>query len=556
MSKSKLNNNIAFENFPNETKINKSSILQYNQNTFKTSRVKYSQIIKGIEVDDYVLNEIKKAKYQGRFDPGSLGNKNIFTDSRNNIDDSNIQKKKLAKNNTTSHLHPFEEGKNLLIAKSEVQYPLKFGKNNRVLNNVSNNINYNRRINKSFDYYQQISTPIRVKRNIKFNNNTKIINKEFRYNSPIDNISEIDKIYNNNLAKKTMINYYNDNSQKIQKTLQKIKYSFNSIDKVSDNPNNSKRSKNNDLSPKAFPNLYIINDQIKNRNNNLNKFYTINTNSLNNEKNNYYKHSYDINKVNIINDINDTENIDDNISPKINNGNEIENDKEETIDVKDEFKKIEIYRKKLLNLFFYHMNNFQIINFKNSFIQFISKLREIIKYKKYRFEEKTIKNIAEIKKKIKSNPYYYGYKKQYINILNEVKTEQNISDTDNIINYKKKYIETDVNKSDEKKKNNKLLIKKRYGIKNKKNIKIETDNLYLFKEVKKDGSIIDKKYIKKKVFQTITYNNKPDKKFNKRVFSISRNNFNDYSKVDKKINRSYDRNELINVVIILLRVII
>ena len=34
-------------------------------------------------VDDYMLNEIKKAKYQGCFDPGSIGNKNMFNDSYN-----------------------------------------------------------------------------------------------------------------------------------------------------------------------------------------------------------------------------------------------------------------------------------------------------------------------------------------------------------------------------------------------------------------------------------------------------------------------------------------
>lgn len=164
MSITDLNNNTTFDYIPSEIKVNRTTNFKNNLNYSTISRKKNSQIIYGTGVDDYVFNEIKKAKYQGCFDPGSLGNKNIFNDN-NNIKitntENNINKKINSRNGPkifdknkkySNHIHKHDEGKNLLIAKSEIQYPLKFDKYHYLLIN-KNNINNS---NDSVDNYLNI----------------------------------------------------------------------------------------------------------------------------------------------------------------------------------------------------------------------------------------------------------------------------------------------------------------------------------------------------------------------------------------------------------------
>ena len=79
MSITDLNNNTTFDYIPSEIKVNRTTNFKNNLNYSTISRKKNSQIIYGTGVDDYVFNEIKKAKYQGCFDPGSLGNKIFLT---------------------------------------------------------------------------------------------------------------------------------------------------------------------------------------------------------------------------------------------------------------------------------------------------------------------------------------------------------------------------------------------------------------------------------------------------------------------------------------------
>ena len=545
MSIPNMNKYLTFEYIPSESKINKSSILGYNPNTSKSSRTQIFQVVKDSDVDDYVFNEIKKAKYQGFFDPGSLGNKNIFVDKINRLDNLKFRKKKFIKNNTNFHLHKYDEGKHLLISKSEVQYPLNYGSSNNIINNKS--MNY-----KSTDYYE-ISTPIKAKKNFKNNKKIKaniLNNNNFSYNTPIYNKSELEQNQYNIKDKSSKLNdYYKDNSKRTKKTHKNIKYTINSIDKISDGGSISKNSKNNNLSPITFKNYIVINTHKNNKEKNQKKYYTINPSILNKEKNiNYIKDK----------DINETESNDDEISQEIINiDNDIENDNgnnENDIDSYDESNMIKKYKKKVISFLFDQMYKIHIRYFRNCFNLFISQIKYFIRNKKYHFEDKTIKNIAEIKKKIKTNSFYYGYKKQYYNILNDIKaeSEKNINKTEkNKNNQKEKYV-MDFHKLDEENNNNKLLIKKRYGIKNKKNIKIkiETENEYICKkEIKSNNisyNVSKKKYVKKNVFQKITHNNKIDKKPNQREFHSFRNNYNDINKEDKKIRKSYNRKELMN----------
>ena len=125
MNKPELNDNTTFDYIPSEINFNKSTNFRYNPNTF-AFKTRNPQIIDGSGVDDYVYNEIKKAKYQGCFDPGSLGNKNIFMDNQNNRNkvlfsepnsNNNLNKKtfeknlRYHKNKTTSHIHKYDDGK-------------------------------------------------------------------------------------------------------------------------------------------------------------------------------------------------------------------------------------------------------------------------------------------------------------------------------------------------------------------------------------------------------------------------------------------------------------
>ena len=127
---------------------NKEPTLKYS-NLLKTfsppqNNLRYSE--KGIS--NFYIQELKKAKYQGFFDPGSYAKKNIFIDNSILINDSQISQTKkdyLFKSPELSYKKLLIENgdKNLLISESESKYPL---------------ITYKRRINERpikspYDYY-------------------------------------------------------------------------------------------------------------------------------------------------------------------------------------------------------------------------------------------------------------------------------------------------------------------------------------------------------------------------------------------------------------------
>ena len=98
---------------------------KYNVNTMTLPKRTKSPLIYDAGIDNYFVNEIKKAKYQGAFDPTRPGNKNIFLDSNksNKYSENNIQKKVRKKN---IYYNRLGDGKNLLIIKSETQYPINY----------------------------------------------------------------------------------------------------------------------------------------------------------------------------------------------------------------------------------------------------------------------------------------------------------------------------------------------------------------------------------------------------------------------------------------------
>ena len=63
-----LNNSFEY----NQNKVNQNTI-ENNKYEFNTMKRQKSPVIYDIGMDNYVFNEIQKAKYQGVFDPTSFG---------------------------------------------------------------------------------------------------------------------------------------------------------------------------------------------------------------------------------------------------------------------------------------------------------------------------------------------------------------------------------------------------------------------------------------------------------------------------------------------------
>ena len=156
---------------------------------------------------------------------------------------------------------------------------------------------------------------------------------------------------------------------------------------------------------------------------------------------------------------------------------------------------------KIVSLFMVHLSNFYLLHFRDIFKTFISQLKKSLKNDEYHFENKTIKNIALIKKKIKSNPFYYGHNKQFQNLLKE-QNRKNPNST----NKNKTKINSNI-KIDIEKQAKINLIRKRYVLDNKKN---KDKNRQIMQNQKNNNKntgpkklkveIINKKYIKKKSF--------------------------------------------------------
>ena len=554
MSITDLNNNTTFDYVPSEIKVNRTTNFKNNLNYSTISRKKNSQIIYGTGVDDYVFNEIKKAKYQGCFDPGSLGNKNIFNDN-NNIKitntENNINKKINSRNapkifdknkKYSNHIHKHDEGKNLLIAKSEIQYPLKFDKYHYLLIN-KNNINNN---NDSVDNYFN-SYPITIKRNYKSKKNKSNLSNNYSYYTPAYddrkygkyvNELDADRYQNKTIAMNTLMNSYNENSRIMNNNRDRknLKYS---IDKNSAGSNVIFNQRDYYYSPIVFPNRYSAYPTINNNSKKRRKILTVNSSKSKSNEN--FLRNLSNSKKELIGGIQfDTENNDD-------DGND------------DDVKLINVYRNKLLTLFFMHMGKFHLLYLRKVFNEFIELIKEYIKNPRYHFENKTIIDIPEIKKNLISKSYYYGYNKQYVNLLKDIKYKKNLEKTNQIdnkkvINLPKNYVKNNYNNPNDNKKNkvilnnNKIINKNRIidDTSNKKYIKKKVTAKGVFRNSKKKVGN-NQKEIKigkvnlKKNYLTNQENSKITKSLDKIDNLLKKNsNININKKIDKKIITSYN----------------
>ena len=471
MSEHNYNLNNSFDNFQiSHNELNKEK--NKNVNTMTIPKRYKSPVIYDFGVDNYVINEIKKAKYQGAFDPGSLGNKNIFLDgSRSNNKNSGYNNQQKAKKNKI-HYNRIGDGKNLLIIKSETQYPINYGNNTvnydsnyiqgkgRNIYNFNNyyiesrNNNYRNIYARSNDNKRNYFSP----KNKEKNSNYLIKNN---YQTNTINIDKLNKDYNKRFNEPKMTLYE--------------KYSTNTI-----SFNNPIKNYSPTFAPSRNQNF--INQKIMK---NINMSYSKKINDIN--KDNEFMH----NTYNFDND----KNMDDYIH------NDFDINKNENNENTKDIKLINFYRKKLLNLFFWHIKNFYKMYFKSIFKEIISIIKMSINNKEHNFENKSIKNIAMLKKQIKNNSFFYGNKGQYNNLLKDINIKKNIRNLDldnqidnNTFNTENKtYLETDININDEKKEiyNNQNNFDKK-SMSNKKDINSKT-----FLGNKNNINNSNKKYVKK-----------------------------------------------------------
>ena len=574
MSLTEINNNTTFDYLPSEIKVNKSNIFQNNANASTVSRTRKSPLVYNSGVDDYVFNEIKKAKYQGCFDPGSLGNKNIFNDSQNhrlNTEENSktalkktFDKNKKFYNNANNNVVKHDEGKNLLIEKSEIQYPLKFDKYSYMLYNTINNCQHSR-YNKSIDYNYN-SSPITIKRNYLKNKNNKSKTDIYNYYTPANEDrkkkKEMDKYQNRVLIKKSLMNNYNENSRMISKRRNNTKSQY-SID-ITDGSNLLSYNRDNFFSPIVYASRNSVYEASNNKKNNKNRqLNPINVNDLNCDDN-ILRHSNNVlsNDINDINIMNEEE-----YDMDFNNVEKENVEQKEIVVDKDyeDIKLIKMYRNKLLSLFFMHMGNFYMMYFKNIFKDFLLRLKSLIKNKKYHFENKTIINIPEIKKNLISNSYYYGHNKQYTTLLRDIKYKKNLQklDLNNKKNNNKDIISNNNNiknnlqinnqkieKNSEKMRN---LIKKRYILNSNQIIKkIPITNNESKNPTNKNMDMPNKKYIKKNISKGIFTKKKPEIKTEKKEITVKNINFNknilnkNIIQAKRNVIKSFDRNTTIN----------
>ena len=483
---SNKNNNTSIDYLPYEINMNKSTtILGYNSITSMYA----------------MLNNQKKLK--------NSKNRDIFFKKANNPDNFNLNKYE-------------EEAKNLLIARSEVNYPLK-NDNKKIMKNFNNKNYYNSYYNNydisSIDNNYN-NSPIKVKRNKKQCRET--IN-DFNYTSPFFyKNNDKSKSNNNNL-----INNHRNNCKK-SSIIRNIKHStYLKNKKSSDNIGKSK--KNIDNSSLLLPHIYGANS-LKNSIERKKNSYIINVS--NTKKENAKKNincSFDIIKKNDIKD--ETDFIIEQILDEINSDNELEKNK-----VMNNYKK---------TLFINHINSFYKLYLRRIFNHFLSQIKYLIKNKKYHFENKSIKNISGLIRKIKSNPFYYGSKRLSTSLLEEINIENNINNY-NKSDYYKSYKEININDLSKEKRRKRLLIKNKYG--NNKNFKIMNENNLKEENIYK---VNDKKY-KKRIIVHKNWNDKNKKEKEKEeniVLKDFKNNYIEFENDEeqKKIfSRSYDKHKLMN----------
>ena len=503
-----LNNSFEY----NQNKVNQNTI-ENNKYEFNTMKRQKSPVIYDIGMDNYVFNEIQKAKYQGVFDPTSFGNKNIFMDSNRRIN-KHSESNNLQKERKSIKYNRAGDGKNLLIIKSETINPVNYKYNTVTTEmdyhsskniNISNYNLYNKG-NKNNDYRNTFARSNENKRNYfsPVNNEKKFINFDTNnlYETKTINIEKLNKDYNKrfNNPNRTLYEKYSTNT-----------ISFNDINKNFSPTFAPSRNQNyiKEKNMQRFNNSYF--NYINSINKDENDF--TNNNSFDNE-NEYYIENY--------NKYNKEKKID------------LERNKEE------EIKKIKNYRTKLLTLFFWHINNFYRLHFKNLFNEVIKILKRTINNKEHNFENKSIKNIAFLKQELKTNSYFYGYNNQYKNILseakiinNKIKEEKSLRNNNNI--------NTQKENSNEIEKNNKDL-EEESQIKNK---IIWNKKIIPNKENKNNCKIIENnnKYVKKRISQGIYGKKIIQKKINLTKTIISSSQGRNYNKNNFKTNNSIQNSE-------------
>ena len=465
-------NNSTYDYLPTEIKVNRSSFLNNNPNASTISRKKLDSMVYGTGVDDYMLNEIKKAKYQGCFDPGSIGNKNMFNDSynfkinttettskANDLKQNFGKNKKIIRYTTSSNLHSNDEGRNLLIAKSETQYPYEFDRRHRTLNKK---YNFRKNLN-TLDYCfssSHLNSTGKNKRMIDSVKNKNLSFNNSNYFTPVYNerkyrLQTVGNKYKNKtlMMNNLMNNYYNSSKIMNYSRFHNFSNNKNSYSNLLSNNKNicfspilkSKRYLEYDSNTnykyvnKINKNIYkSLNDsRERNKDNNILFVPQLNEYDYNNFKSNETEFDNEALKYRLRKDLRNYDDID--------NGNEIDNDIDNNNDNDNEndkdnnLKLINKYMSKIVSLFLVHMSNFYLLHFRDVYRSFISQLKKSLKNKEYHFENKTIKNIALIKKKIKSNPFYYGHNKQFQNLLKEEnkKNQKSSSSNKNKININK-----------------------------------------------------------------------------------------------------------------------
>ena len=577
-----ITNNTTFDRLPTEIRVNRSSYFNNNPNASTISRQKLDSMIYSTGVDDYMFNEIKKAKYQGCFDPGSIGNKNMFNDSynykinttetssnTNDLKKTHDKAKKIIRT-TSTNLHRHDEGKNLLIAKSETQYPYEFDRRHCVL---SKKYNFRKNL-KNLDYCYNSShfSPInKIRRTHDSVKNKTLSHNNSNYFTPgyNDRKYRLQTVGNKYKNKTLMLNSLMDNYYNSSKALKYSRFN-NSSYKKSSCSNLLSHKKNVCFSPIINSNPYIEYDSKTSNYKYANKinqkiYKSLNASKERNEDNNILFSQ--LNDYDYVYNINSNETEFDNETLNYRRGKELkaykdinihigsENDTDKDDDNGNNMKLINKYMGKILSLFLTHMSNFYLLHFRDIFKTFISQLKKSLKNDEYHFENKTIKNIALIKKKIKSNPFYYGHNKQFQNLLKE-QNRKNPNST----NKNKTKINSNI-KIDIEKQAKINLIRKRYVLDNKKN---KDKNRQIMQNQKNNNKntgpkklkveIINKKYIKKKVSQRIIDKVRLQKIISQQNDNIRTNtenfgsdhfNENNQSEI-KKLFKSFDENDIIN----------
>ena len=155
----------------------------------------------GNEINDLCIQEVKRAKYQGFFDPGSYSNKNIFIDNSILINycqttPTKNNKSFKSENSSNKKLLIENEGKNIFVLETETKNPLITSKRRIKRKTVKSPDSY---YNGKFDYLYNLY------------NNSQSIRTSFNTGGIVDlNKKTPKKIYSLKQSNKTYFHKYNE----------------------------------------------------------------------------------------------------------------------------------------------------------------------------------------------------------------------------------------------------------------------------------------------------------------------------------------------------------